>query len=172
MTSDVVAKVPIVGWWWRLFEDGEDECYDEGFVFNDYPEGIEPNLVPVRKGTHYEYRALIGREKAIAATQALASRPVEAAQGGVVVAFRIVGRHGPYPWVDGKPDPEPEFIVGENERIEYAYAQPRPMGGVPDMATIDDARRRGYQDHARGWVAGWNDCRFAMLAAAPEVDRG
>jgi hypothetical protein len=62
-----VANVPVAGWWWRLFEDGNAESYDEGFIFShEYPEGAHPDL-PARKGTHYEYRELIGREKAIQA---------------------------------------------------------------------------------------------------------
>ena len=54
--------------------------------------------------------------------------------------------------------------------IDAALATQPSTVGVLEMATIDDARKRGYQDNARGWVAGWNDCRFAMLAAT-EVSR-
>jgi hypothetical protein len=137
--------------------------------------------------------------EAFAKSAALAHTRPTGEQAGDVVAFRIVGRHGPYPWVDGQPDPEPEFIVGENERIEYAYTQPRPMGGVPDVEAMT-RRFLGWRlpdDFAPDcgisfkpltnpnwmqpvWPVGTNLFTYEQakamfeyaLAAAPEVDRG
>ena len=96
--------------------------------------------------------------------------------GGDVVALRIVGRHGPYPWFDAslidKAKP-PELIVGEGERVEYAYATPRVQGDV-------DVRRVAEALAGNGWASGGDfeddflpDVRSAIsvaLAAQPKGD--
>ncbi|MGF6492810.1 hypothetical protein ABIE56_000967 [Luteibacter sp. 621] len=59
------------------------------------------------------------------------------------VAFRIIDRYGrPYPWVDASLG-DPETVVGESERVEYAYAHPaaheaaKPNGEMVEVTKED-----------------------------------
>jgi len=104
------------------------------------------------------------------AIHALASRPVEAAQGEVVEPFAftderrlqaVINQGAGSVWRTGKKGDIP------------LYLRPAPPGGVPEAQTKDDYEpdEHGEIDtYAYGHMDGWNSCREAMLAAAPEVE--
>lgn len=53
-------------------------------------------------------------------------------RGGAVACFRIVGKRGPWGWVDGPPPDDANEVLTEGERIELAYTQPPAVEGDKD----------------------------------------
>lgn len=68
----------------------------------------------------------------------------------------------------GSKDPNPNFV---NEEFYPVYAAPQPAPVVPDAYVRDEHGRmmlNGVCEPKIGFGTGWNACRAAMLAAAPQ----